>query len=395
MLEYVLELFSSAQFVPHAVCLLWRPDLLIMHGLSDFLICAAYLTIPVVIIKAVGRRPDLLDAKVARLFAAFITACALSHLTGLLTLWVPAYGFQGVVKMLTAGVSIFTAYQLARLLPDFMTMPSRGEMVDKEAQIVIEQRKTEDAEEARDKMTEFAYIASHDLKAPMRGIANQARFLLEDHGDALEPDAKRRLDRMQELCGQVDGLISTLLKYSRLGRSEAREEVDPSVIVEEIVDSISETLTERNATIVVETPLPKLSADPSNLSTILRNLIVNGLTYNEADEPRISIGFEEQVTVGGIRMYDAYYVRDNGIGIDAEFHDDVFRMFKRLHHRDAYGDGSGAGLSFVKKVIESNDGVIKLSSQPGQGSTFYFSFTSPEAKPVYKAVPVLPEGQNV
>ncbi|KUP92958.1 sensor histidine kinase [Tritonibacter horizontis] len=375
MLDYIIELFSAAQFVPHAVCLLWRPDLLVMHGVSDFLIAAAYFTIPVIILKAVKLRPDLLHPKVARLFAAFITACALSHLAGLLTLWVPAYGLQGVIKVATAAVSIYTAIQLARLLPNFLTMPSRIEMARSVAEVALQERKVMEATEARDKLSEFAHIASHDLKAPMRGIANQARFLIEDHGDALGPDARRRLDRMQELCGQMDVLIATLLKYSRLGGAAARETVDPKEIIDDIVSSLGEALDEENARIEIETPLPSIHANPSEVATVLRNLIVNALTYSDADEKRILIGYQEDVVVKGRQIHEVFYVRDNGIGIDPEFHSEIFRMFKRLNQREAYGTSTGAGLAFVKKVIESNGGVIQVVSAPGQGSTFYFTFT--------------------
>lgn len=375
MLDYILELFGSAQFVPHAVCLLWRPDLLLMHGVSDFLISVSYFTIPIIIIKAVKIRPDLMDPSVARLFAAFITACALSHLSGLITLWVPAYGIQGVIKMATAAVSIYTAIQLARLLPMFLTMPSRTDLASKVAEVAIEQQKAIEAKEARDKLSEFAFIASHDLKAPLRGIANQARFLIEDHGDAIDPDARRRLNRMQDLCGHLEMLISTLLKYSRIGRSDAQQDLDPGEMVTGIVSSLSEFISDQNGEVVIETDLPLISADPSDLNTVFQNLIVNGLTYNESEEKRIWIGYLDEKTVDSVGMQDVFYVRDNGIGIAADFHDDVFRMFKRLNQPDAYQGGSGAGLAFVKKVIESNGGIIKLSSVPGHGTTFYFSFS--------------------
>lgn len=378
MLDYILDLFGAAQFVPHAVCLLWRPDLLIMHGVSDLLISASYFTIPVIIIKAVKRRPDLMDPGVARLFAAFITACALSHLSGLVTLWVPAYGVQGVIKMVTAAVSIYTAVQLARLLPVYLTMPSRNDLASKVAQVAIEQEKAREAKEARDKLSEFAFIASHDLKAPLRGIANQARFLIEDHGDAIEPDARRRLNRMQDLCGHLEMLITTLLKYSRIGRSEAHKNVDPVEMVNTIVSTLKEFIAEQNAVVTVETVLPKISADPSDLQTVFQNLIVNGLTYNEATDKKVWVGYMDEKTVDSVRLQNVFYVRDNGIGIDGEFHDDVFRMFKRLNQPEAYKGGSGAGLAFVKKVIESNGGAIKLSSTPGHGTTFYFSFSRPE-----------------
>ena len=357
MLDYILDLFSAAQFVPHAVCLLWRPDLLIMHGVSDFLIAAAYLTIPLIILKAVNQRPDLLDPKVARLFAAFITACALSHLGGLLTLWVPAYGFQGAIKVATAAVSIYTAVQLARLLPTFLTMPSRMEVARKEAEIAVEQKRADEAQQARDKMSEFAYIASHDLKAPMRGIANQARFLQEDHGDALKPDARRRLDRMQELCGQLENLITVLLKYSRIGRTGARETVDPAEAVERIKGTLAETLAEKNAEVVVETPLPRIEAIPSEVTTVLQNLIVNALIYNEAEEKRIAIGYVPYVDIDGVRMRDAYYVRDNGIGIPADKRRAVFDMFTRLHAEEHY-EGNGLGLSLCERLVAQHGGRI-------------------------------------
>ncbi len=302
MLDYIFELFSSAQFVPHAVCLLWRPDLLIMHGVSDFLISAAYLAIPVIIVKAVKSRPDLMDPQLARLFAAFITACALSHLAGLITLWFPAYGIQGVIKLGTAAVSIYTAIQLARLLPMFLTMPSRQEMARKEIEIALGQAQTADARAARDKLSEFAFIASHDLKAPLRGISNQARFHVEDHADTLQPDAQRRLCRMQELCNQLEGLISTLLKYSRIGGTVAHEEIDPAGAVAEVKNSLLELLAEKNAEIVIETALPKLKVSPPDMATILQNLIVNGLKYNDSDQKRIAIGFVDEVSVQGRKL---------------------------------------------------------------------------------------------
>ena len=374
MLDTILSLFDMAQFVPHGMCLLWRPDLLLAHGLSDLLICAAYLAIPFTILKAIRRRPDLLDKRVAVLFAIFITACALSHLAALVTLWLPAYGIQGAIKIATAGVSIYTAIQLARLLPGFLTMPSRDEMAQKEAHVAFEKLRADRAQEARDKLSEFAHIASHDLKAPMRGIANHARFLIEDHGETLEPGARKRLDRMQELCGRMDELVATLLRYSRLGRSEAIEEVDTQAVIETLTNSLEEFLREKKGSLNIETRLPAVKANPSDVHTVFHNLIVNGLTYNRSDQKTVAVGFLSHADVNGELLPNVFYVRDNGIGIAPELHDAAFRMFKRLQHDDAFGTGNGAGLAFVKRVIESGGGDISLESEPGTGTTFYFSF---------------------
>ncbi len=374
MLQGFKDFALPEAFMPHGMCLLWRPDLLFLHGASDFLIAAAYFTIPLLILRAARRRPDLLDANVARLFAAFITACALSHLCALVTLWLPIYGVQGVIKAATAVVSVYTAVELARLLPVFLTMPSRADLAEKEAALLLHRHETTRVQEANDKLSEFAYVVSHDLRAPMRGIANHARFLEEDHGDSLPPDAKKRIGRMQELCRQTEHLISTLLQYSRISRAEAQEDVALSEVVERIRDRLAETLTDRSAQIVLDTPLPIIAGNPADVMTALTNLVLNGITYNDSGAPVVRIGYLDRVKVDGRTLHKAVYVTDNGIGVAAENHDLIFRMFKRLHGPDAYGAGTGAGLAFVRRVAESHGGTVRVVSTPGEGSTFYLTF---------------------
>ncbi|MBB93427.1 MAG: two-component sensor histidine kinase [Rhodobacteraceae bacterium] len=388
MLEGLTEMIRGEAFMPHGMCLLWRPDLLFLHGGSDLFIALAYLTIPLVIMRAARLRPDLIDAKVARLFAVFITACALSHLAGLATLWWPAYGIQGLIKAATAVVSVYTAVELARLLPSVLTMPSRADLAARDTALNLQRIDSERVREANEKLNEFAYVASHDLRAPMRGIANHARFLEEDHGPDLPQDARRRLSRMQELCVQMEQLISTLLQYSRISRSEACEDVALEPLFLGIRDRLAETLAERNAEIVLDTPLPVMAGDPAGFETVLTNLISNGLTYNSSAAPRVHVGFLDQVEVDGAVLEKALYVRDNGIGIAPDQHDLVFRMFKRLHPPEAYGPGTGAGLAFVRRVVESQGGTVCLHSAPDEGSTFYLTFPGPNAAPNHADRPV-------
>lgn len=384
MLQGLRDLVLPEAFMPHGMCLLWRPDLLFLHGGSDVLIALAYFTIPLVILRAVRRRPDLVDTDVARLFAAFITACALSHLAAVVTLWWPAYGIQGVIKAATAVVSVYTAVELARLLPMFLTLPSREDLAEKEAALMMHRHETSRVQEANDKLSEFAYVASHDLRAPMRGIANHARFLEEDHGDSLPEDARKRITRMQELCRQMEHLIVTLLQYSRISRAEAQEDVALSEVVARLRNRLAETLADRNARIEVETPLPVIPGNPADVMTALTNLVVNGLTYNDAEEPVIRIGYLDRVKVGDTTLRKAIYVADNGIGVASENHDLIFRMFKRLHGPGVYGPGTGAGLAFVRRVAESYGGTVRLTSVPGEGSVFYVTF---EGEPQAGAAP--------
>lgn len=388
MWELFKSVFDTAQFVPHGMCLLWRPDLLILHGGSDLLIALAYFAIPWIIIEAKKRRPDLIDPGVARMFAAFITACALSHTGALLTLWFPAYALQGVIKLMTAGVSIYTAIQLARIMPRFLSLPSREELVRKDAQLIVSERKVQEAQDAQEKLSEFAHIASHDLKAPLRGIANQAKFIDIDHRDSLAPKARERLARISELCEQVEVSITTLMRYSRIGSGLATVSVDLEKTIDTIVGSLSEFLSEHNATVSVETHLPNVRSDPSQIDIVFRNLIMNAIIYNKAENKQIAIGHVQHVNLDAHQIWDAYYVRDNGVGISEEFRDTVFKMFKRLHSDAEFGPGSGSGLAFVKKVVEVTNGRVGLSSTIGEGSTFYVSFADQRPSEQSAATPL-------
>ncbi len=374
MWDVFISIFDTAQFVPHGMCLLWRPDLLILHGGSDLLIALAYFAIPVIIVEAKNRRPDLIDPSVARMFAAFITACALSHTGALLTLWYPAYALQGVVKLMTAGVSIYTAIQLARIMPRFLSLPSREELIRKDAQIMLGERKILEAQEAQEKLSEFAHIASHDLKAPLRGISNQAKFIDIDHQDTLDPRVRQRLARICELCEQVETSISTLMQYSSIRTVSAPASMDLHNSIETVVGSLSEFLTENNAVVSIETDLPKLQSDPAQIDIVFRNLIMNAIIYNKSDRKQIVIGHVRHVKLHGQDIWDAYYVKDNGVGIAEEFRDTVFNMFKRLHSDAEFGPGTGSGLAFVKKVVGVTNGTVGFSSVIGEGSTFYVSF---------------------
>jgi signal transduction histidine kinase len=379
MLQFLQDLFASSQFAPHGMCLLWRPDLLLLHGASDLFVALAYFTIPIVILKAHKRRPDLIDVQLARLFAVFITVGGVSHVAGFVTLWIPAYGIEGVIMLIAAVVSVYTAIQLVRLLPRFLRNPGREEMARKDAAIMISQLEAEEARSAHAKLNEFAYIVSHDLRAPLRGISNQVNFLKEDHRDAFDPDVKKRMDRITELCEKADSLIVTLLQYSRIGRTQARESVNTRRVIDEVISSLKEFIAERNATVAIETELPCISASPADVDTLFRNLIQNGLTYNDAEAPIVGVGFLDLATIDGKPEQNVFYVRDNGIGIDPEFQDEVFRMFKRLNPPTEYGDGTGAGLAFVRKVVEANGGWIRMVSTPGKGTTFYISLARPIA----------------
>ena len=216
----------------------------------------------------------------------------------------------------------------------------------------------------------FAYIASHDLKEPLRGIAINADLLKREEVSAA---GIQRIERMVDLTNRMEQLISDLLFFSRLGRADlSQEDVAPSDVIKSIEYELREMLVSTRGTVSIDAELPMVHADKNKIKIIFQNLIVNSLKYNDAQDKLVSIGFIKSVTVSERPLQNVFYVKDNGIGIDKKNHDKVFRIFTRLNKAKDYGQGTGAGLSFVSKIIEEYGYQITIDSQLGQGSTFYF-----------------------
>lgn len=229
-------------------------------------------------------------------------------------------------------------------------------------------------------LDDFAYIASHDLKEPLRGLSHNAQFLIEDFGEQLGDGAMRRLSRMTYLCRRMEQLIDDLLYFSRLGRQElAVQPADLNVIISDIELMMETTLHEKRVTLEVPRPLPIIVCDVPRVTEVFRNLITNAAKYNRRDEKRIEIGFLGRDTPAhDTEASPVFYVRDNGIGIEPRFYDDIFRIFKRLNEEDETTKGTGVGLTFVKKIVERHGGRIWLESTPDEGTTFFFTLAPAE-----------------
>lgn len=223
-------------------------------------------------------------------------------------------------------------------------------------------------------LDDFAYIASHDLKEPLRGLFNNARFLHEDYADKLDQQGVDRISRLGFLCQRMERLINDLLYFSRLGRQElAVQPTDLNAVIHDIEIMSETTLREQNAVIVVPRELPGISCDKTRMTEVFRNLIVNAVKYNTSSTKLIEVGCRDQVLVEGGSESRVFYVKDNGLGIAEEFHEDIFRIFKRLNTEDDDKKGTGVGLTFVRKIIERHGGRIWLESVLGEGTTFYFT----------------------
>ena len=218
-------------------------------------------------------------------------------------------------------------------------------------------------------LDDFSYIVSHDLKEPLRGIHNYSSFLLEDYEDKLEEDGKYKLQTLMRLTKRMEDLLESLLFYSRIGRAEiAHQEVATGDLVHDVLQSLEHILAERHVQVEVARDMPLVTCDRVRAGHVFRNLIVNAVKYNDNESKEVVIGWNS--TDGGAPRF---FVRDNGIGIPDKHKEKVFHIFKRLHGRDAYGGGTGAGLTIVRKIVERHGGHIWVDSQPGVGSTFYFT----------------------
>jgi PAS domain S-box-containing protein len=235
------------------------------------------------------------------------------------------------------------------------------------------QRLNAELEHSNRELDAFAYIASHDLKEPLRGLHHFSHFLLEDYSDKLNEDGVEKLRTLMRLTRRMEALLESILHYSHVGRAElAMEETDVQEVVEETLELLAARLQEGQIDVRIPARLPIVRADRVRVGEIFNNLIANAVKYNNKAEKWVEIGCESSPGEDGARRY-AFYVRDNGIGIAEQHHEAVFRIFRRLHGREEYGGGTGAGLTIVRKIVERHGGRIWLVSQPGAGSTFYFT----------------------
>lgn len=235
----------------------------------------------------------------------------------------------------------------------------------------IAERTAESERRARD-LEQFAYVASHDLKAPLRGIANLATWLSEDLADRLTPDIAEQLALMRDRVARMHALIEGLLSYSRIGRiAGTNEPIDLTRLIAETIDSLDPPSGFR---IEITSELPDLTGDSLALGMVLGNLIGNAIRHHDRAQGRIEVGVRCQGELC------EFTVEDDGPGIPPEFHENVFMMFQTMKVKDVQGD-TGIGLALVKKLVEEHGGRIHLHSGPGRGCRFVFTWPRRPATP--------------
>lgn len=213
-------------------------------------------------------------------------------------------------------------------------------------------------------LDQFAYVVSHDLKAPLRGMYNIFHWIQEDLSTELSDQMKKYMEMMRGRIHRLESLITGLLEYARIGRSiNPTEEVN----VRELLNEIGEMIVSPGFTIALKTDMPVLKTDKIRLQQVFTNLISNAVKYHGSNKGTISID---------CRMHDDFLefsVEDDGIGIAPEFHEKIFVIFQTLREKNEK-ESTGVGLAIVKKIIEDKKGAIRVISSPGAGAQFVFTW---------------------
>ena len=225
-----------------------------------------------------------------------------------------------------------------------------------------------DLEKSNIELENYTYVVSHDLKEPLRSITSFSQFLLDDYSQQLDETGKDYLNRVLNATKRMEKLIEDLLMLSRVGRKDTEYSlVDLNEVVSNVLDDLQKLVEEKNAKIIFSN-LPMIFCQKTWISELFKNLLGNAIKYNESELPTVGIEFDE------IERFYIFSITDNGIGIDPKYHEKIFGLFERLHTRQEY-EGTGAGLTIAKSIVEEHKGSIGVESEKGSGSKFIFTIS--------------------
>lgn len=249
------------------------------------------------------------------------------------------------------------------------TLYAVGRDITKRKQVeAVLSEKTRELERSNAELEQFAYVASHDLQEPLRMVLSYTQLLAKRFPDKLDKDANEFIAYAVDGAARMQRLIQDLLLYSRVGRGAALVPCELQAAYDLALRNLNLALEDSQAQ-VMHDPLPQVMGDTGQLSQLLQNLIGNAIKFRGERAPTVHVSAERDGAMWRIG------VRDNGIGIEPEYHQRIFVIFQRLHTRERYA-GTGIGLAICKKIVERHAGRIWIESQPGQGTTFFFTLAA-------------------
>ncbi|ETO93858.1 PAS domain-containing sensor histidine kinase [Legionella oakridgensis] len=230
---------------------------------------------------------------------------------------------------------------------------------------ITERKATEDKiRRSNTELEHFAYVVSHDLKAPLRGIATLSEWIIEEYQEKLDEKGQHYLELLDSRVKRLQSLIDGILEYSRIGRIEEEpQEINLNRIIEDVKEVLAPP---KHIRIEIQKNLPVIYGAKTNIHQLFQNLISNAIKYNDKKQGRIEIGAFERP-----KEWE-FFVKDNGIGIDEQYKDKIFELFQTLADKEQY-ESTGIGLTLAKKIVELYNGKIWFKSMVGRGTTFYFT----------------------
>jgi signal transduction histidine kinase len=259
----------------------------------------------------------------------------------------------------------FNAMATARVTAENELREARDDLEDRVQERTKElAQANEELATINKELSDFAYVVSHDLKAPLRGIGSLATWLATDYEDVLDDTGKQQLQLLLDRAKRMETLIESILQYSRVGRlHESLENVDMNELVNSAIQMLSPP---DNVSIMIEGRLPRVLCERTRMEQVLLNLLSNAIKF--MDKP---VGLVTVACEGSGDMW-RFSVTDNGCGIDSRYYDQIFQIFQTLNPVDDK-QSTGIGLTLVKKIVEMHGGTTWVESEVGKGSTFYFT----------------------
>ena len=245
-----------------------------------------------------------------------------------------------------------------------ITDRKRAEQRDHDQLEELVQQRTSELLEVNEELSQYAFVVSHDLRSPLRAIRNYADFLLEELGESLNNDQQQYFNGLKSALNHGEELVRDLLDFSHISKREiVSQRIDPAFLLRELFQS---KIIPLDVELVLQDNWPLIAADRTLMEQIFRNLISNAIKFNRSTTGRrVELGWQPDG-----EGFCELFVRDNGIGIDPRYHEQIFRMLQRLHTHQEF-EGTGIGLAIVRKAALRLHGSVRLESMPGEGCTFF------------------------
>jgi signal transduction histidine kinase/CheY-like chemotaxis protein len=416
MWAFLQSLLDSSTLSPHGLCLLWRPELIWLHVTSDAIIALAYFSIPFAISVFVTKRADVEFGWVFWAFAIFITACGMTHVMSIWTLWVPDYAFEGLIKAITAAASIITAVMLWPLLPKLLALPSPAQLVAAHEAL---KRESQDRQQAEDMLRQAQRLdavghltggVAHDFNNLLTVIMGNIEIAQRSMDGWVRGTEERILRVLENAMGgaqRAATLTQRLLAFARRQPLNPKP-INPNKLVAGMADFFRRALGEKiQVEIVGGADVWQVEADHGELEAALLNLIVNARdAMSESDGGKLTIQtsnvhLDEDYCRQNVEVapgdYVSIAVTDTGHGMT----DDVLgRAFEPFFTTKVVGQGTGLGLSQVYGFIKQSGGHVKIESVAGRGTTVRIYLprlpqVHTEAEPHALAVAGSPNGETI